>query len=95
MSATMAHTATEAQAEDGGSASKPQRVIKLGKTPDDSDNKVLSFSFFNCFWWLLSAYPKQSFNFSGFFLVRLFLFHSSREVVAAFEIILFLGVLSP
>ncbi|XWS33849.1 hypothetical protein CRYUN_Cryun22dG0118400 [Craigia yunnanensis] len=35
----MPHTPTEAQAEDGGSASKPHRIIKLGKTPDDGDNK--------------------------------------------------------
>ncbi|XVF59754.1 hypothetical protein PTKIN_Ptkin07bG0301500 [Pterospermum kingtungense] len=34
----MPHTATE-QIEDGGSASKPQSIIKLGKAPDDSDYK--------------------------------------------------------
>ncbi|KAE8699963.1 Transcription initiation factor TFIID subunit 14b [Hibiscus syriacus] len=36
----MPHAATEAQVEDGGSASKPQRIIKLVKTTDDSDKKV-------------------------------------------------------
>ncbi|KAE8694012.1 Transcription initiation factor TFIID subunit 14 [Hibiscus syriacus] len=36
----MSHTATEAQVEDGGSASKPLRIIKLGKTIDDSDKKL-------------------------------------------------------
>ncbi|TYG92659.1 hypothetical protein ES288_A11G049700v1 [Gossypium darwinii] len=35
----MPHTAIEAQVEDGGSASKPQRIIKLSKTTDDSDKK--------------------------------------------------------
>nr|KJB40147.1 hypothetical protein B456_007G048500 [Gossypium raimondii] len=35
----MPQTAIEAQVEDGGSASKPQRIIKLSKTTDDSDKK--------------------------------------------------------
>ncbi|KAE8665902.1 Transcription initiation factor TFIID subunit 14b [Hibiscus syriacus] len=35
----MPHTATESQVVDGGSASKPQRIIKLGKTTDESDKK--------------------------------------------------------
>lgn len=81
LSAEMPHTATETPAEDGGSASKPQRIIKLGKTPDDSDKKVLFFIFFNYFWRLLPAYPTKS-EFQNFwvflqFLKRLYLLHSN------------------
>lgn len=36
----MPHTGTE-QAEDGGSASKTQSIIKHGKTSDETDYKVL------------------------------------------------------
>ncbi|XP_039052716.1 transcription initiation factor TFIID subunit 14-like [Hibiscus syriacus] len=35
----MPHAAIEAQVKDGGSASKPQRIIKLVKTTNDSDKK--------------------------------------------------------
>ncbi|GLT39233.1 hypothetical protein SLA2020_134380 [Shorea laevis] len=36
----MPPTAGETQAEDGGSASVSQRIIKIGKTSDDSDKKA-------------------------------------------------------